>query len=142
VSGIDAIYQEKILAYAADIPRLGKLPDATHKGEAVSRACGSEISVYLKLEDGRIVDYAQKVDACALGSAAASIVARSIVGSTPAEVEQARDEMRAMLKQDGPVPGGNFAELGLLQSARSLSNRHSSMLLALEASVRALNTKS
>lgn len=142
MSGIYAIYQDKILAYAGNIPRLGKLPDATHKGEAVSRACGSEISVYLKLEDGLIVDYAQKVDACALGSAAASIVAGSIVGCSPAEIEQARDEMRAMLKEDGPVPGGSFAELGLLQSARSLTNRHSSMLLALEASVRALNSKS
>ena len=142
MSGIDSIYQDKILAYAADIPRLGKLPDATHKGEAVSRACGSEISVYLKLKDGLIMDYAHKVDACALGCAAASIVARAIIGRSSAEVEKARNEMRDMLKENGPVPEGNFAELGLLKSARSLSNRHSSMLLALDASVAALNSGS
>lgn len=140
MSGIDEIYQEKILAYAADIPRLGKLADATHKGHAVSRACGSEISVYLKLEDGQISDYAQKVDACALGSAAASIVAQAIVGATPDAVLRARDQMEAMLKHEGPVPDGNFAELGVLQSARALTNRHSSMLLALEASARALSS--
>lgn len=138
MSGIDAIYQDKILAYAADIPRLGKLADATHKGEAVSRACGSEISVYLKVEDGRIADYAHKVDACALGSAAASIVARAIVGCSVEDVLRARDQMETMLKKDGPVPDGNFAELGVLQSARSLTNRHSSMLLALNASAKAL----
>ncbi|UUX48426.1 iron-sulfur cluster assembly scaffold protein [Nisaea acidiphila] len=141
MSGIDAIYQDKILAYAADIPRLGKLEDATHKGHAVSRACGSEISVYLKVEDGRIADYAHKVDACALGSAAASIVARCIVGSSVEEVALARAQMEAMLKRDGPVPDGNFAELGVLQSARSLGNRHSSMLLALEASAKALKSE-
>jgi NifU-like protein involved in Fe-S cluster formation len=141
VSGIDAIYQDKILAYAADIPRLGKLEDATHKGEAVSRACGSEISVYLKVEDGRIADYAHKVDACALGSAAASIVARAIVGCTVEEVLRARDQMEAMLKKDGPAPDGTFAELGVLQSARTLTNRHSSMLLALNASAKALKEK-
>lgn len=141
MSGIDSIYQEKILAYAADIPRLGKLGDATHRGHAVSRACGSEISVYLKVEDGRITDYAQKVDACALGSAAASIVARAIVGCSVEEVALARAQMEAMLKRDGPVPDGNFAELGVLQSARLLGNRHSSMLLALEASAKALKSE-
>ncbi|WP_420402465.1 iron-sulfur cluster assembly scaffold protein [Nisaea sp.] len=138
MSGIDAIYQDKILAYAADIPRLGKLEDATHKGEAVSRACGSEIAVYLRVEDGRVADYAHKVDACALGSAAASIVARAIVGCSVEDVLRARDQMEGMLKKDGAVPDGNFAELGVLQSARSLTNRHSSMLLALNASAKAL----
>lgn len=138
MSGIDAIYQEKILAYAADIPRLGTLDDATHSAGAVSRACGSEITVYLKVADGRVVDYAQTVDACALGSAAASIVARAIVGATPDEVRAARDAMTEMLKKNGPAPGGAFSELGLLESARSLGNRHTSMLLALNASVKAL----
>lgn len=141
MSGIDAIYQDRILALAADIPRLGKLEDATHTGSAVSRACGSEIKVYLKLKDGVVIDYAQKVDACALGSAAASIVGAAIVGCSVAEILAAREQMEAMLKRAGPPPVGKFHELGILQSARTLGNRHSSMLLALDASVKALKSE-
>ncbi len=74
MSGIDAIYQDKILAYAADIPRLGKLSDATHKGEAVSRACGSRVAIQVRFEGDTVADYGQRVEACALGSAAASAV--------------------------------------------------------------------
>lgn len=140
MTALDAVYQERILAFAADIPRQGRLADADASATVVSRACGSTVTVYLKLADGRIADFAHEVDACALGSAAASIVARAIVGRTGPEVTAARDQLKAMLRGEGPPPGGAFADLGVLEPARDLKNRHQSILLALEASVRALKT--
>ena len=64
---IDDIYNRRVLELAANIPRLGRLanPDATAK--AHSRLCGSTVVVDLCVEDGRVVDFAHDVKACALG---------------------------------------------------------------------------
>lgn len=135
---IDQIYNRRILELAADIPRLGRLdqPDAT--ATAHSKLCGSTITVDLTLQDGRVADYAQEVRACALGQASASIMARNIVGSTPQELQEAREALRRMLKENGPSPGGKWADLAVLEPVRDYKARHASTLLAFDAVVDAL----
>jgi NifU-like protein involved in Fe-S cluster formation len=135
---IDQIYNRRILELAADIPRLGRLdqPDAT--ATAHSKLCGSTITVDLTLHDGRVADYAQEVRACALGQASASIMARNIVGSTPQELREAREDLRCMLKENGPPPGGKWADLAVLEPVRDYKARHASTLLAFDAVVDAL----
>jgi len=133
------LYSSRILALAADIPRLGRLdaPDVSVKRR--SPLCGSTVTVDLKLaEDGTIADYAQDVKACALGQAAASVVGSVAVGRSRAEVETARDQLRAMLKNDGPAPDAPFDGLAVLEPARDYRNRHASILLALEATAEAM----
>jgi NifU-like protein involved in Fe-S cluster formation len=88
--------------------------------------------------DGRITDFAQEVKACALGQAAASVVGRALAGRSRAEVELARDQLRAMLKEDGPVPSAPFDGLEVLLPARDYKNRHASILLSLEAAAEAM----
>ena len=135
---IDQIYNRRILELAADIPRLGRLdqPDAT--ATAHSKLCGSTITVDLTLQDGRVADYAQEVRACALGQASASIMAHNIVGSTPQELRETREALRRMLKENGPPPGGKWADLAVLEPVRDYKARHASTLLAFDAVVDAL----
>lgn len=132
------LYSARILALAADIPRHGRLdaPDASVKRRAP--LCGSTVTVDLSIRDGRISDYAAEVKACALGQAAASVVGAGIVGCDAAQVITARDQLKAMLKNDGPVPDAPFDGLEVLQPAKDYKNRHASILLTLEASVEAL----
>lgn len=91
------------------------------------------------MQDGRIADYAQDVKACALGQASASVVGANIVGCTRDEVARARDELLAMLKNDGPPPSPPFDELKVLEPARDYKNRHASIMLALEATLEAFD---
>ena len=131
---LDAVYQDRLLDLAADIARDGHVvPDPSAVGSAYSRACGSRIAVEVRLDGNRIADYGQRVEACALGSAAASVVGAAVVGLTVAEVRTAAAEMEAMLTKGGPPPGGAFAELAALEPARSFSNRQGSMQLAFKA---------
>lgn len=132
------LYSARILALAAEIPRHGRLdaPDATVKRRAP--LCGSTVTVDLNVTDGRISDYAAEVKACALGQAAASVVGGAIVGCTTEQVVAARDALKDMLKNGGPVPAAPFDGLEVLQPARDYKNRHASILLTLEASVEAL----
>ncbi len=134
------LYSARILGLAADIPRLDRLadPDATVKRRAP--LCGSTVTVDIKLDGDVVTDYGQDVKACALGQAAASVVGAAIVGCTVAQVRAARDALKAMLKQDGPVPGAPFDGLEVLGPAREYKNRHASILLSLDAAVEALDS--
>lgn len=132
------LYSARILALAADIPHLGRLdsPDATVKKR--SPLCGSTVTVDVAVKDGRIADFAQDVKACALGQASAAVVGGAVIGATRAQVERARDQLKAMLKQDGPAPDAPFDGLEVLRPAREYKNRHASILLALEATAEAM----
>lgn len=136
---LDDIYNKKILGFAADIPHLGRLdaPDGTAK--AHSKLCGSTVSVDLRLADGKVSDFAHQVKACALGQASSSIMARHVIGETPDNLRTLRDQMHAMLKQDGPVPQGKWADLQVLEPVRAFKARHASTLLTFDAVVSALD---
>ncbi|WP_176085170.1 iron-sulfur cluster assembly scaffold protein [Martelella sp. HB161492] len=135
---MDDIYSAKILSYAGNLTRSGRLEAADCSADALSRLCGSRMTVYLKLEHGRISDFSHEVKACALGQAAASIMANTIIGATPAEIRLAREAMRAMLKDGGDGPDGRFAEMRCLQPVKDYPARHGSVMLTFEATVKAL----
>ncbi|WP_181707590.1 iron-sulfur cluster assembly scaffold protein [Chthonobacter rhizosphaerae] len=136
---IDDIYNAKILDFAGNIPRLGRLqePDATAK--AHSKLCGSTVVVDLKTDGGRVTDFAHDVKACALGQASSSIMARTVVGATAAELRDLRDTMRRMLKENGPPPSGRFEDFRFLEPVRDYKARHASTLLTFDAVVDCLD---
>ena len=132
-------YSSDVLRLAADIPRIGRLADPDASAHRVARLCGSTLDLDLKVEDGVVTDLGLEVQACALGQAAASVLAREGVGAGVSEVYEARDALKAMLKQDGPAPQGRFSALAALQPARDYPARHGSILLAFEAACEALD---
>ncbi|WP_102110119.1 iron-sulfur cluster assembly scaffold protein [Oceaniglobus roseus] len=136
-SDLIKLYSGRILALAAEMPHTAPLADPDATARKRSPLCGSTVTVQLKTEAGRITGYAQDVKACALGQAAASVVGAHIIGRSRAEVEQARDELKAMLKSGGPVPSAPFGDLEVLEPAKDYKNRHASIMLALEATAEA-----
>lgn len=141
-SDLMKLYSSRILALAANMPRTDRLADSSATVKRRAPLCGSTVTVDLLIVDGVVQDYGQDVKACALGQAAASVVGSAIVGCRVEQVVQARDELRTMLKLNGPVPSSPFDGLEVLLPARDFKNRHDSILLALNASVEAIeNTK-
>jgi NifU-like protein involved in Fe-S cluster formation len=136
---LDEIYNTRILEIAGAISRTARLahPDAT--ATAHSKLCGSTVTIDLTLRDGRVSDYGQSVKACLLGQASASVMAREIVGSTPAELRSVGATMRAMLKDGGAPPDGRWRDLAVLEPVRDYKARHASTLLVFDAVERALD---
>jgi NifU-like protein involved in Fe-S cluster formation len=95
------------------------------------------VTVDLVMQGGRVVEFAQDVKACALGQASASVLGGVVLGRSRAELEAARDALRAMLKEGGPVPAAPFDGYEVLTPAREYKNRHASILLAIEAACEA-----
>ncbi|MDW3221396.1 MAG: iron-sulfur cluster assembly scaffold protein [Paracoccaceae bacterium] len=132
------LYSGRILALAADIPHLGHLEAPMASVKKRSPLCGSAVTVELNVEAGRVTDFAQDVKACALGQAAAAVTGGAIIGCSLSDLECARDQLRAMLKDDGMVPATPFEGFEVLQPARDYKNRHASILLSIEAACEAM----
>lgn len=131
---LNELYSGALLEAAASIPPREPLGDADASSRKVSRVCGSEVEVYLKMDGEAVGDISLDVKACALGQAASSIFARAVKGASLDELRRVRNEMRAMLKEDGPVPSGErWAELEKLQPIKDYPARHASTLLVFEA---------
>lgn len=137
-SDLIKLYSQRILALAADIPHRGRLDTPQVSVRKRAPLCGSTVTVDLDVADGRIVRFSQDVKACALGQAAAALMGQEIMGRSRAEVEAARDQLRAMLAEGTPPPGPPFHGYEVLEPARDYRNRHASILLSLEATAEAM----
>jgi len=135
---IDDVYNTKILGFAGNIGRLGRLADADASAKAHSKLCGSTVVVDIKMRDGVVTDFAHDVKACALGQASSAIMADNVVGSTSDELRAVREAMLKMLKESGPPPGGRFADLKYLEPVRDYKARHASTMLTFDAVVDAI----
>lgn len=136
---LNDVYNAKILDLAGNIPRLGRLkePDAT--ATAHSKLCGSTVTVDVVMTDGHVSDFAHDVKACALGQASSSIMARHVIGASPAELRELRETVKKMLKDNGAPPTGKWADVALLEPVRDYKARHASTLLTFDAVVKAVD---
>lgn len=134
------LYHNRVLELAADIPNVGHLDAPDGRAHKVSRVCGSEVEVEIRLADDQetITDIAVQSRACALGAATLSVLAREAVGANISEVIEARDALKAMLKSNGDPPRGRFWELRHLSGVSDYPQRHMSTLLAFNAAVAAI----
>ena len=134
---IDEIYNRRVLELAADIPRLGRLAARRDRQGpfAALRLDGHRRS---QVEDGRVVDFAHDVKACALGQASSSLMARHVIGATAEDLVALRDAMTRMLKANGPPPAGKWADFAVIEPVRNYKARHASTLLTFDAVADAL----
>jgi NifU-like protein involved in Fe-S cluster formation len=135
---LDDVYNSKILALAGNIPRIGRLADPHATARAHSRLCGSTVTVDLKMEDGRVSDFAHDVKACALGQASSSVMAQNVIGATAEELREVRTIMQRMLKENGAPPKGRWEDLKYLEPVRDYRARHASTMLTFDAVVDAV----
>ncbi|QLF70371.1 iron-sulfur cluster assembly scaffold protein [Peteryoungia desertarenae] len=136
---MDDIYNTKILEFAGNIGRIGKLSEADASCEKHSKLCGSKVRVFLKVQGGVVSDFSHQVKACALGQASSAIMARNVVGATAVEIRKAREDMLAMLKSGGEGPVDRFEEMRFLKPVRDYKARHASTMLTFDAVIDCLD---
>jgi NifU-like protein involved in Fe-S cluster formation len=135
---IDDVYNAKILGFAGNIGRIGRLPHPDASARAHSKLCGSTVTVDLAMQDGVVTDFAHDVKACALGQASSAIMAEHVVGATADELRAVRETMLKMLKENGAPPQGRFVDLKYLEPVRDYKARHASTMLTFDAVVDAI----
>lgn len=125
---IDELYSREILRRTTQLAHIGRLEAPDGAADRTAKLCGSTIHVEVKRADGVITDFAQEVEACALGQAAAAILSQSVIGAPVAEVVAARDAMKAMLKGGEGCPIRKSRDQSLLTAPPRLSQRATSFI--------------
>jgi nitrogen fixation NifU-like protein len=105
LASLDELYREVILDHYRNPRHRGRLEHPDAHGEGHNPLCGDEVSLDLKIEDGRVVAVAVTGQGCSISQASASMMAESILGKTEAEIEELSGRFRAMMDIDEGDPG-------------------------------------
>jgi len=100
-------------------------PDANHRACGANPLCGDHIDVYVRLEEGVILDIAFAGVGCAVAKASASLMTEAMMGQDAARGRALLRQFEQMLGPDGAPPDAEpgadpgadpGAELGELRS--------------------------
>ena len=138
---MDALYQEKILAFARSSRESEVVPDADATATVSNPVCGDRVEVRLKLDENNIVTAASTdVRGCALCEAGAGLFVNMAPGLESASLSGLHANFSGWLAGDDDndvsPPMQDF------HPVRNIRNRHKCVLLAFEAAARAVNNKS
>lgn len=132
------LYTRELLRLAADASFVAPLSAPDAEVELRSSVCGSRIRVAVCLDaDQRITAYAHKVNACALGQASATLVARGAKGRSVDDVRAARAQLCAFLDGRAASPG-EWPDVDTIAVVRGYPARHAAVLLPFDAAIAAL----
>jgi len=131
------LYNRDILALAVAAAEHLPNPDARYHASARAPLCGSRIILDLDADpDGRVTGVGMHVEACALGQAAATLLARHAPGRGLDEIRDARDAIAGWFGGAGEAP--DWPGFDLLAPARDYPARHGAILLPFDAAIAAL----
>lgn len=135
---IDELYSREILRRTTQLQHVGRLASPQGTADRTAKLCGSTIHVEIAMDGDTVSDFAQEIQACALGQAAAAILSQNVVGAKKDEILTARDALRGLLRGEEVDFPQRFSDLRILAGVKDFPARHASTMLALDATADAI----
>jgi len=82
------MYSEKVMDHFTNPRNVGEIPDADGVGVEGNPVCGDIMKLWIKVENGRIVDAKFKTFGCGAAIATSSIITEMVIGKTLEEARQ------------------------------------------------------
>ena len=127
------LYTPDLQALATKIQFEGRLIDPEVSVRIESRTCGSVLIADFRIENGRVVAFAQEVQACALGRASASIWGKRVFGCTRTDAAVTRDLLRRYLNGEMKELPVGWEDYDVFSNLGEFVVRHASIMLPIEA---------
>src|SRR5262245_6761453 len=122
MSDLHELYQEVILDHNRRPRNFHSIEDG-RKVEGYNPLCGDRLTVYLRVEDDRIVDAAFQGAGCAISKASASLMTDAVKGKTVAEAQQLFDRFHRMVTAQSDSPVEDLGKLSVLAGVRQFPMR-------------------
>ena len=101
MSDLRELYQEVIFDHNRNPRNFGRPADANRRAEGYNPLCGDKVTIYLKIENGRIAEAAFEGSGCAISTASASLMTEALKGKTEAEAERLFESFHGMVAGTG-----------------------------------------
>ncbi|HZD69235.1 MAG TPA: SUF system NifU family Fe-S cluster assembly protein [Actinomycetes bacterium] len=95
--GLEDLYQEIILDHHKKPRHRGRLEGDHVEVRHYNPVCGDELTLGLRLDDGRVADVAVDGSGCAISQASASVMTEQVIGRPVAEALETGEGFRRML---------------------------------------------
>ncbi len=104
MSELTDLYQEVVLDHGKRPRNFGPLEGATHRAEGLNPLCGDRLTVWAKLEDGKVREVRFEGSGCAISKASGSVMTGVVKGKTPDEIEALFGRFHRLVTE-GVAPG-------------------------------------
>ena len=136
---MDALYQKQILDYAHKSRASVAVDQPTHSATLNNSTCGDRVDVTVEVAAGHIEKIGMRVRGCALCEAGAGLALDCLPGRNETEICELTEGFAACL--DGKTERPPFPDMQHFTPVREIRNRHKCVLLAFQATVRAVPVK-
>ena len=98
------MYSEKVMDHFSNPRNVGEIEDADGVGEVGNPVCGDMMTIYIKVDDGKLADVKFKTFGCGAAIATSSMITEMAMGMTIEEaLEITRDSVADALDGLPPV---------------------------------------
>ena len=105
------LYQDIILEHGKSPRNLGKCEGYSHDAKGYNPLCGDKVHVYLKLDNGKIVEgLTFEGEGCAISLASASIMTELVKGKSFDEVKDIMNAFLKMIKNTSEIQSKHLDE--------------------------------
>jgi len=108
------LYQEVILDHCKKPRNYRVLEGSVYHAEGYNPLCGDRVTIYVKVEDGRVSDVAFQGSGCAISTSSASLLTETVKGKTLAEVDALFERFHALVTGEGNHHQADDPALGKL----------------------------
>jgi nitrogen fixation protein NifU and related proteins len=119
---LQELYQEVILDHNKR-PRNFRTIEHGQKAEGYNPLCGDRLTVYLRVENGRIEDASFQGSGCAISKASASLMTDSVKGKTLEEAGDLFERFQRMITRAPEEPVDDLGKLTVLAGVRQFPIR-------------------
>ncbi len=118
------LYQEVVFDHNRNPRNFRKMEDADRTVEGHNPLCGDRITLYLKLDDGRIADVSFQGQGCAISTASASLMTEIVKGKTIEEAEHLFEAFHQIVTgRDDDLKLEELGKLAVLAGVRQYPSR-------------------
>ena len=111
MADLRGLYQEVILDHSKKPRNYRVMEGADHQAEGYNPLCGDRVTLYVKLENGRITDLSFQGSGCAISTSSASLLTETLKGKTLDEADEMFEKFHALVT--GEVEGGQAGDTSL-----------------------------
>jgi nitrogen fixation NifU-like protein len=141
MSDLRELYQELIIDHGRHPRNLKPMDNATASKEGFNPLCGDRLTLFLKIDNEKIVDVSFEGSGCAISMASESLMTESVKGKTIQEARAIFDAFHRLVTTGDESNIAQLGKLAVLKGVCEYPSRVKCATLAWHTTIAALDEK-